>query len=96
LQLNVVTLVELSRLFLDDFTAQDSGKILNVGSTAGFQPGPFMASYYASKAYVNSFTEALAEELRDTRVSATVLAPGPVDTNFQSRAGTGDSAIGST
>lgn len=96
LRLNVVTLVELTRLFLDDFTERDRGKILNVGSTAGFQPGPFMAGYYASKAYVNSFTEALADELRDTGVSATVLAPGPVDTNFQSRAGMEHSAVGST
>ncbi|WP_435347815.1 SDR family NAD(P)-dependent oxidoreductase [Haloarchaeobius sp. HRN-SO-5] len=96
LRLNVVTLVELTRLFLDDFTDRGRGRVLNVGSTAGFQPGPFMAGYYASKAYVNSFTEALAEELRGTGVSATVLAPGPVDTDFQDRAGMGDSAVGST
>jgi short-subunit dehydrogenase len=96
LRLNVVTLVELTRLFLDDFTERDRGKVLNVGSTAGFQPGPFMAGYYASKAYVNSFTEAVDEELRGTGVNATVLCPGPVDTDFQSRAGMEDSAVGST
>ncbi|WP_435359611.1 SDR family NAD(P)-dependent oxidoreductase [Haloarchaeobius sp. DFWS5] len=96
LRLNVTTLVTLTRLFLDDFTARGSGKILNVGSVAGFQPGPFMAGYYASKAYVNSFTEALAEELRESDVSATVLCPGPVDTEFQSRAGMGHSTVGST
>ncbi|MCT9094478.1 SDR family oxidoreductase [Haloarchaeobius sp. HME9146] len=96
LRLNVTTLVTLTRLFLDDFTARDRGKILNVGSVAGFQPGPFMAGYYASKAYVNSFTEAIAEELRDTGVNATVLCPGPVDTEFQERAGMQDSAVGST
>ncbi|WP_439027620.1 SDR family NAD(P)-dependent oxidoreductase [Haloarchaeobius sp. DT45] len=95
LRLNVTTLVTLTRLFLDDFTGRDAGKILNVGSVAGFQPGPFMAGYYASKAYVNSFTEAIAEELRGTGVSATVLCPGPVDTEFQERAGMQDSAVGS-
>ncbi|WP_435364972.1 SDR family NAD(P)-dependent oxidoreductase [Haloarchaeobius sp. DYHT-AS-18] len=96
LRLNVTTLVTLTRLFLDDFTERDAGKVLNVGSVAGFQPGPFMAGYYASKAYVNSFTEAIAEELRDTGVNATVLCPGPVDTEFQARAGMQDSAVGST
>ncbi|WP_267640929.1 SDR family NAD(P)-dependent oxidoreductase [Haloarchaeobius amylolyticus] len=96
LRLNVTTLVTLTRLFLDDFTERGTGKVLNVGSVAGFQPGPFMAGYYASKAYVNSFTEAIAEELRGTGVSATVLCPGPVDTEFQDRAGMGNSAVGST
>ncbi|MFC7248804.1 SDR family NAD(P)-dependent oxidoreductase [Halomicroarcula sp. GCM10025324] len=92
LQLNVVLPVELTRLFLDDLS--DGGAVLNVGSVAGFQPGPQMAGYYASKAYVNSFTEALAEELRETPVAVTLLCPGPVDTEFQARAGMADSSVG--
>ncbi|MFC7018567.1 MULTISPECIES: SDR family NAD(P)-dependent oxidoreductase [Haloarcula] len=93
LQLNVVLPVELTRLFLEDF--DDGGKVLNVGSVAGFQPGPRMAGYYASKAYVNSFTEAIAEELRGTPVDVTLVCPGPVDTEFQARAGMDDSSVGS-
>ncbi|WP_276273777.1 SDR family NAD(P)-dependent oxidoreductase [Haloarcula litorea] len=92
LRLNVVLPVELTRLFLDEFDG--GGKVLNVGSVAGFQPGPNLATYYASKAYVNSFSEAIAEELRD-EVTVTVLCPGPVDTEFQDRAGMGDSTVGS-
>ena len=65
-----------------------SGKILNVASTAGFQPGPLMAVYYATKAYVISFSEALANELQGTGVSVTCLCPGVTDTEFQKRAGT--------
>jgi short-subunit dehydrogenase len=60
--------------------------VLNVASTAAFQPGPFMAVYYASKAFVLSLTEALAEELRDTGVTSTALCPGPTATNFARRA----------
>jgi hypothetical protein len=92
LQLNVVLPVELTRLFLAEF--EDGGKVLNVGSVAGFQPGPRMAGYYASKAYVNSFTEAIAEELRGTPVAVTLVCPGPVDTEFQDRAGMDDSSVG--
>jgi hypothetical protein len=62
------------------------GKILNVASTAAFQPGPEMAVYYASKAFVLSFSEALTEEVRGTGVSITTLCPGPTNTNFQQRA----------
>jgi len=65
-----------------------SGKILNVASTAGFQPGPLMAVYYATKAYVISFSEALANELQGTGVTVTCLCPGATDTEFQTRAGT--------
>lgn len=64
LQLNMVTLTQLTRLFLPPMLERGSGKILNVASTAAFQPGPFMATYYASKSYVMSFTEALAHELQ--------------------------------
>jgi len=95
LKLNVVTPVTLSRLYLQEFVTRGRGWVLNVGSMAGFQPGPYMATYYASKAYVNSFSQGVAEELRETDVTVTVLCPGPVDTEFQDRAGMGDSEIGS-
>ncbi len=86
LQVNVVALTELTRLLLPGMCQRGRGRVLNIGSTAGFFPGPGMAAYYASKAYVNSFTEALATELADTGVTATVLCPGPVATEFQSAA----------
>ena len=92
LRLNVVLPVELTRLFLDEF--DEGGKVLNLGSVAGFQPGPNLAGYYASKAYVNSFTEAIAEELRDS-VDVTLVCPGPVETEFAERAGMGESTVGS-
>lgn len=85
MQVNMVALTALTKLFLPQIRARE-GKILNVASTAAFQPGPFMAVYYASKAYVLSFSEALAEELRGTGVTVTCLCPGPVKTNFQKRA----------
>ncbi|MBX0303904.1 SDR family NAD(P)-dependent oxidoreductase [Haloarcula salinisoli] len=89
LRLNVVLPVELTRLFLDDCR-----KVLNVGSMAGMAPGPGLSTYYASKAYVNSFTEAIAEELRG-EVDVTLVCPGPVDTEFADRAGMGESSVGS-
>jgi len=95
LRLNVETLIVLTRRFLADFRERDRGKILNVGSTAGFVPGPKMAGYYASKAYVNSFSEALATESRGTGVDVSVLCPGPVDTTFQERAEMTESVVGS-
>ena len=85
MQVNMVALTHLTKLFLPQIRARE-GKILNVASTAAFQPGPFMAVYYASKAYVLSFSEALAEELEGTGVTVTCLCPGPVKTNFQKRA----------
>lgn len=84
IDLNVRTLVELTHLYLPSMRANKFGKILNVGSTAGFQPGPFMATYFATKAFVNSFSEALQEELSGTGVTCTVLAPGATATEFQS------------
>lgn len=87
IDLNVRTLVELTRLFLPAMVARGSGRVLNIGSMAGFQPGPFMANYYASKAYVNSFSEALAEELKGTGVTCTLLAPGATRTEFFDAAG---------
>lgn len=91
--LNVRTLLELTRLFLPAMIARGSGRIMQVGSVAGFQPGPFMANYYASKAYVNSFSEALHEELRGTGVTSTLLAPGPTRTEFSAAAGIKDSVM---
>jgi uncharacterized protein len=86
LQLNVVSLTELTKRLLPAMVAQGRGGILNVASTAAFQPGPLMAVYYASKAYVLSFSEAVAEEVRKTGVTVTALCPGPTTSGFQARA----------
>jgi len=93
IQLNIAALTHLTKLFLAPMLERRSGKILNVASTAGFQPGPLMAVYYATKAYVISFSEALANELQGTGVNVTCLCPGPTDTEFQGRAGTEDSLL---
>jgi short-subunit dehydrogenase len=93
MQVNMVALTHLTRLFLPGMRARRWGRILNVASTAAFQPGPLMAVYYASKAYVLSFSEALANELRGSGVSVTALCPGPTRTNFQSRAGIDDTPL---
>lgn len=87
LQLNVVSLTALTRLFLPEMKERGSGKIMNVGSIAGLQPMPLFAVYAASKAYIRSFTEAIAIELEDTGVTATLLAPGPTSTGFGRVAG---------
>jgi short-subunit dehydrogenase len=87
IDLNIRTLVELTHLFVGPMKKRGSGRILQVGSTAGFQPGPYMANYYASKAFVVSFSEALAEELRGTGVTCTVLTPGATRTEFAGTAG---------
>jgi uncharacterized protein len=92
LQVNLVALTHLTKLFLPQIRARE-GKLLNVASVAGFLPGPYMAVYYASKAYVVSFTEALAEELIGTGTTVTCLCPGPVQTNFQERAQTADTSL---
>jgi short-subunit dehydrogenase len=88
IELNITALTHLTKLFLSPMLERKSGKILNVASTAGFQPGPLMAVYYATKAYVISFSEALANELQGTGVTVTCLCPGATDTEFQTRAGT--------
>ncbi len=88
IQVDVTALTQLTRLYLPGMIERKSGKILNVASTAGFLPGPNMAVYYASKAYVISFSEALAEEVRGTGVTVTVLCPGATHTGFAERAGT--------
>jgi short-subunit dehydrogenase len=82
LQVNITALTELTGLFLPEMIRRKRGGILNVGSVAGFQPGPNMAIYYATKAFVLSFTEALAEELSETSLKVSVLCPGPTETNF--------------
>ncbi|MDB6028408.1 MAG: hypothetical protein JWM68_4631 [Verrucomicrobiales bacterium] len=84
---NITALIELTHLFLKPMLARKSGKILNVASTAAFQPGPKMAVYYASKAFVFSFSNALANELDGSGVTVTTLCPGPTRTEFHARAG---------
>ncbi|MFY9826708.1 MAG: SDR family oxidoreductase [Thermoanaerobaculia bacterium] len=86
LQLNVVALTHLTRQLLPGMLARRRGGVLNVASTAAFQPGPLMAVYYATKAYVLSFSEALAEELRGLGLTVSALCPGPTVTGFQKRA----------
>lgn len=83
LQLNMVALTHLTRLFLPAMVERRQGQILNLASTAAFQPGPLMATYYATKAYVLSFTSAIASELEGTGVTATTLCPGPTASEFQ-------------
>jgi short-subunit dehydrogenase len=93
LQVNVVTLTELTRLLLPGMVARRRGKIMLVASTASFQPGPRMAVYFATKAYVLSLGEALAYELRATGVTVTTLCPGATATNFFRVAGAKDIAL---
>jgi len=82
IQLNIVALTELCRLYLPEFVKRDSGRILNVSSTASLMPGPLQAVYFATKAYVTSFSNALTEELRGTKVTVTTLMPGATETEF--------------
>jgi short-subunit dehydrogenase len=84
--LNMVALTELTKYFLPGMRERESGKILNVASTAAFQPGPLMSVYFASKAYVLSFSEALREEVRREGITVTTLCPGPTRTGFQEKA----------
>lgn len=90
IQVNVTALTHLTKLFLPGMLERRRGRILNVASTAAFQPGPLMAVYYATKAYVLSFSEALANETAGSGVTVTALCPGPTLTEFQGRAGFGD------
>lgn len=82
IQLNVTTLTALTHLFLQDFTKRNNGKIMNVSSTASLLPGPLQAVYFATKAFVASFSNAIAEELRDTNITVTNLMPGATATEF--------------
>ena len=85
-QLNVTTLTHLTRLFVPGMLKRGFGRILNVASTAAFQPGPTMGVYYATKAFVLSLSEALATELARTGVTVTALCPGPTESGFQAAA----------
>ena len=87
INLNIIALTALTRLFVPAMAERHSGKIMNVASTAGFQPGPLMAVYYATKAYVISFSEALANELSKSGVTVTCFCPGATETGFATRAG---------
>ncbi len=82
LQVNMMAPAHLTRLFLPEMVRRGSGRVLQVASTAAFVPGPLMATYYASKAFLVSFSEAIANELKGTGVSMTVLCPGPTRTEF--------------
>jgi short-subunit dehydrogenase len=93
LQVNVIALTALTKLFLKPMVERRSGRILNLASTAAFLPGPLMAVYYASKAYVLSFSQALANEVQGTGVTVTALAPGPTRTGFQKRGAMEDSRL---
>ena len=92
-QVNITALMQLTRLYLPEMTARGSGRILNIASTAAFQPGPLMSVYYASKAFVLSFSEALSVELKGTGVAVTTVCPGPTTTGFSERANLGASGL---
>lgn len=87
IELNVAALVHLTRLFTPGMVARGRGRVLNIGSTAGFQPGPYMANYFATKAYVNAFGQALHHELKGTGVTVTTHCPGATATEFAGTAG---------
>ncbi len=93
LQVNIFALTELCKAFVPAMVARKSGKILNVASTAAFQPGPMMAVYFATKAYVLHFSEAIAEELEGSGVSVTALCPGATESGFQAAASMEESAL---
>lgn len=87
IELNITALTELTHFVVQEMKQRGRGKILNIASTAAFQPGPLMAVYYATKAYVVSFSEAVAQELKGTGITVTTLCPGATKTNFGKVAG---------
>ena len=93
IRLNISALTRLTHVFMQGMLERRNGRIMNVASTAAFMPGPGMAVYYASKAYVLSFTEAVARELKNSGVTVTALCPGPTDTSFARAAGLGKSLL---
>lgn len=93
IELNVKTLTHLTKLYLKDMVKEGSGRIMNVASTAAFQPGPLMSVYYASKAYVLHFSEAVDNEARERGVTVTTLCPGPTSTGFAFAANAVDSPV---
>lgn len=94
INVNVTSLTALTRLFLPSMIERNNGIIINVASTAAYQPGPYMSVYYATKSYVKNFTLALNNELKDTNVKACLFSPGPTNTDFQRRANITRSVIG--
>jgi hypothetical protein len=92
-EVNCTALLKLTHLFARPMRERGSGRILNVASTAGFQPGPYMATYFATKAFVVSFSEALAHELKGTGVTVTCHCPGATRTEFAARAGNENSRL---
>jgi short-subunit dehydrogenase len=96
IQVNIVALTELSKHVIAGMVARGRGRVMNVASTAAFQPGPLMAVYYASKAYVLSLSEALAVELEGTGVTVIALCPGPTESGFQAVAGIAESRLSGT
>ena len=92
-QLNILALMQMTKLFLPGMVKNRKGKILNIASIAAFQPGPYMATYYASKAFVLSFSEALATELKKSGVTVTAVCPGPTKTGFSEAADLGSSKL---
>ena len=90
INVNIISLTKLTKLILKDMINEKEGKILNVSSTGAYQPGPLISVYYASKAYVLSFSEALREEVKDKGINVVTLCPGATKTNFSKRAGKGD------
>ncbi len=93
IHLNITALTQLTRLFLPPMVQRHSGRMMNVASTAAFQPGPLMAVYYATKAYILSFSEAIANELRGSGVTVTCFCPGGTHTDFAKRAGMENSRL---
>jgi short-subunit dehydrogenase len=91
IQLNITALTQLTKLFLPEMVARKSGKVMNVASIASFLPGPLMAIYYATKAYVLHFSEAINNELKENNISVTALCPGPTLSGFQDAANLGES-----
>ncbi len=96
IQLNIVALTAMTHHFLQDFKNRNSGRILNVSSTASLMPGPLQAVYFATKAFVSSFGNALWEELHDTNITVTTLMPGATETGFGKKSGMDKTALFAT
>jgi short-subunit dehydrogenase len=96
IDLNMKSLTHMTRLFSEEMVHNGGGRIMNVASTASFQPGPLMSVYYATKHYVLAFSEGIANELTDYGVTVTALCPGPTESGFQSSADMGDSRLVNT
>jgi uncharacterized protein len=93
INLNITALTQFTKLYLQDMVQRKSGRVMNVASTAAFQPGPTMAVYYATKAYVLSFSEAIANEVSDKGVTIMALCPGATESGFQAAAAMEESAL---